>query len=45
MLTVVPILEVLGAVEVLGLVFGLGLIVWFVWLGIVLLRRSPGVAV
>ena len=44
-LTVVPILEVLGAVEVLGLVFGLGLIVWFVWLGIVLLRRSPGVAV
>lgn len=43
-LTVVPVLEVLGAVEVLGLVFGLGLIVWFVWLGIVMLRRSPGVA-
>jgi len=39
-LTVVPVLEVLGAVEVLGLVFGLGLIVWFVWLGIVLLRTS-----
>ena len=40
-LTVVPALEVLGAVEVLGLVFGLGLIVWFIWLGIVLLRTSP----
>jgi hypothetical protein len=40
-LTVVPVLEVLGAVEALGLVFGLGLLVWFVWLGIVLLRESP----
>ncbi|MBI2865295.1 MAG: DUF4386 domain-containing protein [Chloroflexi bacterium] len=40
LLTVVPALEVPGAVEVLGLVFGLGLIVWFVWLGIVMLRRS-----
>jgi hypothetical protein len=40
-LTVVPALEVLGAVEVLGLVFGLGLIVWFVWLGIVMLRGAP----
>ena len=34
LLTVVPVLEVLGAV------FGLGLIVWFVWLGIVMLRDS-----
>jgi hypothetical protein len=40
-LTVLPVLEVLGAVTVLGLVFGLGLIVWFVWLGIVMLRTSP----
>jgi hypothetical protein len=40
-LTVVPALEVLGAVEVLGLIFGLGLIVWFVWLGIVMLRGGP----
>ncbi len=32
LLTVVPALEVLGAV------FGLGLIAWFVWLGVVLLR-------
>jgi hypothetical protein len=41
LLTVVPAFEVLGAVEVLGLVFGLGLIVWFIWLGIILLRTSP----
>ena len=34
LLTVVPVLEVLGAV------FGLGLIVWFAWLGIVMLRSS-----
>ena len=34
LLTVVP------AVEVLGAVFGLGLIVWFAWLGIVMLRGS-----
>ena len=33
--TAVPALETLGAV------FGLGLIVWFVWLGIVLLRSNP----
>lgn len=39
-LTVVPVLEVLGAVEVLGLVFGVGLIVWFIWLGIIMLRTS-----
>lgn len=41
-LTVVPVLEVVGAVEALGIVFGLGLIVWFVWLGIIMLRSSPG---
>ena len=29
------------ALEMLALVFGLGQIVWFVWLGIVLLRGSP----
>jgi hypothetical protein len=40
-LTVVPVLEVLGAVEMLGIVFGLGLLVWFVWLGIIMLRSSP----
>lgn len=43
LLTVVPALEVVPAVEALGLVFGLGLIVWFVWLGIVMLRGSDRV--
>lgn len=38
LLTVVPLLEVFGAVEALGFAFGVGLIVWFVWLGITLLR-------
>lgn len=36
LLTVVPTLEVLGVV------FGLGLIVWFVWLGTIMLRSTPG---
>lgn len=35
-LTVVPALGEIG-----GAVFGLGLIVWFVWLGIVMLRGNP----
>ncbi len=35
LLTVIPSLELLGAI------FGLGFIVWFAWVGIVLLRRSP----
>lgn len=44
-LTVIP-----AAAEVFGAVFGLGLIVWFVWLGVVMLRTSedagvPGVRV
>jgi len=38
LLTVVPALE-----EVLRFVFGLGQLVWFVWLGIVMLRASPNV--
>lgn len=42
LLTVVPLLEALGAVEALGFLFGVGLIVWFVWLGIVLLRTKAG---
>ena len=36
-LTVVPALGELG-----GTIFGLGFIVWFVWVGIVMLRGSPG---
>ncbi len=34
--TIVPALEIVGAV------FGLGLIVWFVWAGLVLVRRPAG---
>lgn len=34
-ITLVPALEMIGAI------FGLGLIVWFVWLGIVMLRSNP----
>jgi hypothetical protein len=35
LLTLVP------ALEMFALIFGLGQIVWFVWLGIVMLRSSP----
>ncbi len=38
LLTVVPALDVLGAV------FGLGFIVWFVWVGSIMLRGSPSTA-
>jgi hypothetical protein len=38
-LTIVPALGEPG-----GIMFGLGQIVWFVWLGMVMLRRRPGVA-
>jgi hypothetical protein len=44
-LTVVPVFGGLGGVEILGLVFGLGLIVWFVWLGIVMLRARRGTTI
>ncbi len=37
-LTIVPALGEPG-----GIMFGLGQIVWFVWLGMVMLRRTPGV--
>ena len=41
---VAGILAVVPPLEVLGAVFGLGLIVWFVWLGIDMLRGSPSAA-
>jgi Domain of unknown function (DUF4386) len=41
---VAGILSVVLALLDLMAVFGLGLIIWFVWLGIVMLRRSPGSA-
>ena len=39
---VAGILSVVLASLGLSAVYGLGLIIWFVWLGIVMLRRSPG---
>lgn len=39
----VGIVSAVPALEDLMAVFGLGQIVWFVWLGIVMLRKSPGV--
>lgn len=39
LISVVPVLG-----ELRGLIFGLGQIVWFVWLGIVILRKSPSAA-
>jgi hypothetical protein len=41
---VAGILTVVPALDVLGIVFGLGSIVWFVWLGIVMLRSRPSAA-
>jgi hypothetical protein len=38
LLTVVP------ALEMMAFVFGLGQIVWFIWLGIIMLRSSPSAA-
>ena len=38
------ILTVLPTLDGLGAVFGLGSIVWFIWVGIVMLRKSPGIA-
>jgi hypothetical protein len=38
---VAGLLTVIPALEMMAFVFGLGQIVWFVWLGIVLLRRNP----
>jgi prepilin signal peptidase PulO-like enzyme (type II secretory pathway) len=37
---VAGIVTIIPALEVIGAIFGLGLIVWFVWVGIVLLGRD-----
>lgn len=42
---VAGILSVVLASLGLSAVYGLGLIIWFIWLGIVMLRRSPNLAV
>ena len=41
---VAGLLTVIPALEMMAFVFGLGQIVWFVWLGIVMLRSSASAA-
>jgi len=41
---VAGILTIVPALEMLGAVFGLGLIAWFIWLGIVMVRGSASAA-
>jgi hypothetical protein len=43
-ISVAGLLTLVPALEMMGVVFGLGSIVWFVWVGIVMLRGSPGAA-
>jgi UPF0716 family protein affecting phage T7 exclusion len=43
-ITVAGFLTVVPALEMLATIFGLGLIVWFAWLGIVMLRGSQSTA-
>jgi hypothetical protein len=38
----VGIITIIPALNAMVAVFGLGQIIWFVWLGIVLLRSNPG---
>ncbi|HSN93433.1 MAG TPA: hypothetical protein VLR89_00060 [Anaerolineaceae bacterium] len=38
----VGIITIIPALNALVAVFGLGQIVWFIWVGIVLLRSNPG---
>lgn len=44
LVTIVPGIEMIGAVSGLGVIFGLGFIVWFVWVGIIMLRSRQSVA-
>ena len=41
---VAGLLTVAPGIEALNIIFGLGSIVWFVWVGIVMLRDSPSAA-
>ena len=41
---VAGLLTLIPALEMMAYVFGLGQIVWFIWLGIVMLRSSPSAA-
>jgi len=40
-ISVAGLLTLIPALELMGIIFGLGSIVWFVWVGIVMLRGSP----
>jgi hypothetical protein len=44
-ISVAGLLTLVPALEMMGIIFGLGSIVWFVWVGIVMLRGSPSAAV
>jgi hypothetical protein len=43
-ISVAGLLTLVPALEIMGVIFGLGSIVWFVWVGIVMLRGSPSAA-
>jgi hypothetical protein len=43
-ISVAGLLTLVPAFEIMGVIFGLGSIVWFVWVGIVMLRGSPSTA-
>ena len=43
-ISVAGLLTLVPALEIMGVIFGLGSIVWFVWVGIVMLRGSPSTA-
>ena len=43
-ISVAGLLTLIPALELVGVIFGLGSIVWFVWVGIVMLRGSPSAA-
>ena len=43
-ISVAGLLTLVPALEMMGVIFGLGSIVWFVWVGIVMLRGSPSAA-
>ena len=43
-ISVAGLLTLIPALELVGVIFGLGSIVWFVWVGIVMLRARPSAA-
>ena len=43
-ISVAGLLTLVPALELVGVIFGLGSIVWFIWVGIVMLRGNPSAA-